>query len=257
MMAVLWLVKMKKIICSLLLTLSFVSLMANANTFKLDRNRVVLEQDVRRGEVRIYNTSDVVQSFKVTLIDMIMTPEGGLRVVDDYDYSAKQFLRVGPRVAKDVLPNQYQKIRLVKKNSIPEGEFRAHLLVESLSKTPIDEQGAVVVTANFKIVIPIFVKNTNEVTHMQVGDVSYHLPESDMSVYLNRLGKGHTSGNLVVRDKQEKELYRINQISLYPELKSREVLVPIKFASVKNKSLKIQVEDVESKEVLSEKVIHL
>lgn len=247
---------MIKIIYAFLLFLALTSFGSVANTFKLDRNRVVLEQDDRRGEIRIYNTSDIVQSFKVSLIDMVMTPEGALKFVDEYEFSAKPFLRVGPRVAKDVLPNQYQKIRLVKKSKLPKGEFRAHLLVESLSQPQLEGEGSVVVTANFKVVIPVFVKNSDESSIMQVGEVMYHSPDSDMSIYLNKQGKGHASGNLVVKKGQE-ELFRINQLSLYPELESREIKAPVKFENTKNQTLSIQIEDVESQEVITEKVIKL
>ncbi|WP_155946182.1 hypothetical protein [Pseudoalteromonas rubra] len=239
----------KRFFTLILLITVFVS-QAWATTFKLDRHRVVLDQDMRRGELRIYNTSDSLQSYRISLIDMQMDKEGILKFAQQYEFSAKPYLRVGPRVAKDVLPKQFQKVRLMKKGKIPEGEFRAHLMVEALSgDDPTEQSGAIQVKANYKVVIPVFIKNTSSVTELSISDITFSKDASNLIVRLNKQGPGHTSANLVVKEAEE-ELFRVNQFSLYPELSQRDMTLPIEYKEVASKKLTIQLEDVESKEPL-------
>lgn len=89
-----------------------------AANFKLDKTRVVLDESSRRDEIRIYNDSDILQSFKVTLIEMEMNEQGALVTVNKYANSAKPFLRVGPRISRDVKPHTFQKVRIIKKKTL-------------------------------------------------------------------------------------------------------------------------------------------
>ncbi|TMP28125.1 hypothetical protein CWB99_01450 [Pseudoalteromonas rubra] len=246
---------MNKAFFTLVLLLSALTSQAWASTFKLDRHRVVLDQETRRGELRIYNTSDSLQSYRVSLIDMEMDATGSLKIADQYQFSAKPYLRVGPRVAKDVLPKQFQKIRLMKKGKIPDGEFRAHLMVEALSASSSQPQsGAVTVRANYKVIIPVFIKNTSSSTELTFGAVAFSKDTKNMLVSLHKQGPGHTSANLVVMEGEE-ELFRINQFSLYPELSQRDMSLPLEYQSLIDKKLTLRLEDVESKELLKEQTV--
>jgi hypothetical protein len=131
--------------------------------FNLDKYRVVLDQKERRTDLRVYNTSDEFISFRVQLLDMAMNENGEIKPIEDYLYSAKNLVRVSPRMAKNVTPHTYQKFRdRDRTRGVKEiGEFRTHLLIEELLPPFEGEVTGMIIRPNLRMIISIFIKNGN------------------------------------------------------------------------------------------------
>ncbi|CAM3933482.1 hypothetical protein PSBY109024_00170 [Pseudoalteromonas byunsanensis] len=194
-----------------------------AASFKLDKTRIVFEQDDRRQEFRIYNDSDRLQSFRVMLTEMQMHEAGHLEAVDEYALSAKDYLRIGPRVARDIPPQSFARIRIIKKGVKEKGEFRSHLMVESLTSEVVKQVSGVFIQPNVKYIIPVFIKNYSAEEKAKATLKKHFISSEDnmLNLVFSREGVGSFSGNLVVKDEQGNELYRANQVSIYPELNQR------------------------------------
>ncbi|WP_440056603.1 hypothetical protein ACSLBF_21070 (plasmid) [Pseudoalteromonas sp. T1lg65] len=198
------------------------SLQTHATNFKLDKTRLVFEKSDRRQEFKIYNDSEKLQSFRVTLTEMTMDLNGNLEPADEYALSAKEYLRVGPRVVRDVPPKGFARIRLIKKGLKSEGEFRSHLMIESLTSERVKKVSGVFIQPNFKYIIPVFLKNYSAEKKAKVTlSKHYYSENKKLLLEFKREGIGSFTGNLVVSTKDGKELFRINQVSIYPELDTR------------------------------------
>ncbi|MCF6435629.1 hypothetical protein [Pseudoalteromonas sp. MMG022] len=196
---------------------------ANANNFKLNKSRIVFEQDDRRAELKIYNESNRLQSYRILLTEMEMNQEGNLVPVEEYTYSAKEYLRVGPRIVRDIPPNSFARIKLIKKGVKERGEFRSHLLIEAIKTEVAKQVAGVFIQPNIKYVIPVFVRNYPDEEKASVVLEKHFVDKNTkaLSLTFKREGLGSYSGNLVVKDMNGKELYRVNQVSIYPELQRR------------------------------------
>ncbi|UAA39857.1 hypothetical protein KIH87_05750 [Paraneptunicella aestuarii] len=230
---------------------------ANAANFKLDKTRVVLDETTSRDEIRIYNDSDVLQSFKVSLIEMEMNEEGSLIEVESYAKSAKPYLRIGPRISRDVKPHTFQKVRIIKKESPKAGEYRSHLVVEALNQEPVKQVSGIFIRPNLKYVIPVFVVQGQEGGELQFGEPVV-TDEGKLDLVMTRTGEGSVSGNIVVTDKNSEEIYRANQVSIYPELSRRMLKTELNIADFKGQSLTFMLEDPkQDNEIVVQRVLTL
>lgn len=235
----------------LISTLSIIFLLiyfpANAAKFKLDKTRIIFEQDERRKEFRIYNDSNQLQSFRVTLTEMKMHDAGHLEGVEEYKFSAKNYLRIGPRIVRDIPPNNFARIRLIKKGVKQKGEFRSHLMIESLTSEVAKKVSGVFVQPNIKYIIPVFVRNFSDDEKSTISLTSHFIEPTNrtLSLIFKRKGISSFSGNLVVHNQNGKEIYRANQVSIYPELQQRIFRTDIKEESIDG-SLLVTMESLEA-----------
>lgn len=224
-----------------------------AANFKLDKTRIVLDDSTRRDEIRIYNEADILQSFKVTLIEMEMNEEGSLVPVDSYEKSAQPYLRVGPRISRDVKPYTFQKVRIIKKKTPEPGEYRSHLLVEALTQEPVKQVSGIFIRPNIKYVIPIFVIQGEERAELEFGTPITD-EEGKLKLVINRRGTGSVSGNIIINDKNDEELFRANQISIYPELNSRSVITSLNHKDLLGQPVSLLFENHQN-EIITQQVI--
>ena len=215
---------------------------ANAGNFKLDKTRIVLDEENRRDEIRIYNESDTLQSYRVSLIEMQMNEEGSLVEVEEYDRSAQPYLRIGPRISRDVKPHSFQKVRIIKSKSPKAGEYRSHLVVEAITQDPIKQVSGIFIRPNLKYVIPIFVRQSQEAGELRFGAPEV-LEDGKLTLNLSKVGQGSVSGNVVVLDKNNEELYRANQISIYPELSHRQLKTELLASDIAGQAISLVFED--------------
>lgn len=222
-----------------LLTLSLPGFTTN---FKLDKTRIVMDETTKREEIRIYNEADFLQSFKVSLIEMKMNDEGALQRVESYEHSAQPYLRIGPRISRDVKPYSFQKVRIIKRGKPKNGEYRSHLMVEALTQVKTDQESGIFVRPNFKYIIPIFVVQGKEQSELSLGEPQA-TEDGNLRLVLKRAGEGSVSGNLVITDKNNEELYRANQVSVYPEIASRTIETSLVFNELKGRPISVQFHD--------------
>ncbi|MFT2111706.1 hypothetical protein [Marinomonas sp. 2405UD68-3] len=223
---------MDLIIRSAIHTICFIFLctvnLSNANDFKLDKTRISFDEKDRRQEFRIYNDSNELQSFRVTLTEMKMHKAGHLESVVDYPLSAKKYLRVGPRISRNIPAKSFAKIRLIKKEVNDIGEFRSHIVVESIKTEAEKKSSGISIQPNIKYVIPVFIRNYSSERKAKVTLKKHRYDNENLSLLFSRNGIGSFSGNLVIQDEKGNELYRANQVSIYPELNQREFRTNIK-----------------------------
>lgn len=213
-----------------------------AANFKLDKTRIVLDESTRRDEIRIYNDSDILQSFKVSLIEMQMTEDGSLVEVESYEKSAEPYLRIGPRISRDVPPYSFQKVRIIKKGSPKPGEYRSHLVIEALNQEPIKQVSGIFIRPNLKYVIPIFVIQGQGKSTMEFGEPLIS-ENGTLGLTLKRQGAGSISGNIIIADKNNEEIFRANQVSIYPELSFRTLDTELLLQDLKGKPITFKFED--------------
>lgn len=245
----------KKTTASILFFWLVISLPISATNFKLDKTRIVMDEDTKREEIRIYNDADFLQSFKVSLVEMKMNEEGALIRVDSYEHSAKPFLRVGPRISRDVKPYSFQKVRIVKKGKPQQGEYRSHLMVEALTEVKTEQESGIVVRPNFKYIIPVFVTQQKSPSDIRIGETQT-TESGHLQLTLLRKGEGSVSGNVVITDKNNEELYRANQVSVYPEVTARTIVTSLLVSELQEQPISIQFQDpTNDNEILTENVI--
>ncbi|MCY7293833.1 fimbria/pilus periplasmic chaperone [Alteromonas sp. a30] len=238
-------------------SLALFTLQASAGNFKLDKTRIVLDEEVRRDEIRIYNESDTLQSYRVSLIEMKMNAEGSLVEVEEYERSAQPYLRIGPRISRDVKPHSFQKVRIIKRKTPKAGEYRSHLMVEAITQDPIKQVSGIFIRPNLKYVIPIFVRHGQEPAELRFGKPGV-TEDGKLNLVLNRLGASSVSGNIVVRDKNNEELYRANQVSVYPEINSRQLNTELLAKDLEGQAISLILEDPSNDdEVVVQQVVKL
>lgn len=231
---------MKKYFKSLLptaigLAVGLLSLTANAE-FNLDKYRVVLDDSERRTDLKVYNTSDDFNSIRVQVVDMQMNENGEIVPAEDYAYSAKKMVRIGPRMAKNITPHTYQKFRVRARSGQEPGEFRTHILIEELLPPYEGEAKGMVIRPNLRMIIPVFIQRGKVDVSVTAADFDFSPTDNTLSFALKRQGNGSAFGNIVIENTQGDVVYRKHNIGIYRELEQRlfSVTLPPEVNSVDN-----------------------
>ncbi len=174
--------------------------------------------------VRIINTSDKPQVYRVSLVNFNQDKNGKLTEVetDDGPY-ARKYLVFSPRQFR-LNPREVQTINVSRRglNELKDGEYVSHLKIQEVNlgepakKDAGDEETvSISLTPLFAVTIPVTIeKGDNLVSKTQV--VSYKKLNNDtLSVTLKRLGNKSSRVNLVVLDANNKELGRLDSVKIY------------------------------------------
>lgn len=98
-------------------------------------SRVVFEERDRSAQVTLLNTGDETGSFRISLIRQQMTEDGQFVTVEDDEpgFYADTMLRYSPRQIT-LPPGQPQVVRLMlrKPRQLEDGEYRSHMLFQSI-----------------------------------------------------------------------------------------------------------------------------
>ncbi|PCK07449.1 MAG: hypothetical protein COA42_14205 [Alteromonadaceae bacterium] len=125
----------------------------------LDKRRILFSDGDRRDEISAMNISSEFQSFRISITDMEMTENGRLKTADNYAFSAREFIRVGPRLGKNVPPGSAQKFRVLKRSQPEEdGEYRTHITIETLLPPAQDHDEGFLVRPSYRYSIPVIIR---------------------------------------------------------------------------------------------------
>lgn len=204
--------------------------------------RVVL--DGRRGtEVILNNIGNEEATYRITLELRRMNDKGRLDDVEaaganDKEKVALEVIRFAPRRVT-LPPNQPQSIRVGMQpmDSLPDGEYRAHMLFRAIPKTPAadaaqDAGGGLKIQLIpiYGISIPVIVRKgkleaTAALTNVRMGkDNEGPTLEFDMS----RKGDKSVFGEIhVTKPGQSEPIAVAKGIAIYPEIASRNVSLPL------------------------------
>ena len=140
---------------ALLLCAVALSTSVSAANMTLDKHRIILTDQHKRDDLSVFNPTSDFQSYRLTVEDFTMTPQGQLHRSPDFAASAKNMLRVGPRLGRNIAPNNSQKFRvMLKGRNLPDGEYRSHIVVEALLP-PMPADDGVYARPNIKYSIPV------------------------------------------------------------------------------------------------------
>ncbi len=204
--------------------------------------RVIL--DSRRGaQVILNNVGDEETTYRISLELRRMTDDGKLADVGDgtaneKEKSAITAIRYAPKRVT-LPPNQPQSIRVGVQGTetLPDGEYRAHLLFQAIPK-PRDVTQDAKVTSEIKIqLIPIYgisipiiirkgsLKATAAIANARLGT---HVEGPALLFDLQRSGEKSVFGEIhVTKPGESKPVIVAKAIAVYPELGSRKVVLDL------------------------------
>ncbi len=200
----------KLITLPLLIAGAFATLMpvtATAGTLSVSEPRILMTSDNKRDEFKVFNTSSEIQTLRISLIDKQMDESGGIKTVENSASSAADYLRVGPRVGKNINPKGFQKFRVrAKLKKMPVGEYRSHLLVESMNPPKEETKAGIHIKPNIKYSIPIIVRN---------GELNAQVAISNARMTENTLENGEKQNLLAFDMSREGDRSVYGDFSLY------------------------------------------
>lgn len=205
--------------------------------------RLVL--DGRRGaEVILNNIGNEEATYRVTLELRRMNDQGRLDDVDiegatEREKAALELIRYAPRRVT-LPPNQPQSIRIGLKpmDSMPDGEYRAHMLFRAIPKTAAAIDTAPNAGGDLKIQlipiygisIPVILRKGNLVATAAISNVRINNGNEGPTLDLDIVRKGDKSvfGEIHVTKPGMSEPITIAKgIAVYPEVSNRSVSLPI------------------------------
>ncbi|MCJ8271761.1 MAG: hypothetical protein MJK04_20470 [Psychrosphaera sp.] len=244
---------LKKIILPLLIASSMAATLptkAFAGTLSVNKPRILMTDKNKRAEFKVFNTSAQVQTLRVSLIEKQMNEMGDIKTVEVSLTSAADFLRIGPRVGKNIGPKDFQKFRVrAKLNKMPKGEYRSHLLVESMNPPTEETKPGIFVKPNIKYSIPIIIRHGD--LHAEVAISNAKLSETVLenadkqtvlTFEMSRIGDRSVYGDFTfyqVTDGKATELTQLVGQAIYTDTDKRLFEINLELPPTKGSQLKI------------------
>jgi P pilus assembly chaperone PapD len=210
--------------------------------------RIVFGSRDRSATVELLNTSDETHTYRLGWMILKATADGQYRLVpatresDKDPHSVANMVIVSPRqVTIEAHGEQVIRLSLRRPSDLPLGEYRAHMTLTQLAdktppqKDPNAKTMDLSLKVNLSFSIPIIVRQgedrdlkvflSNPMLKVQNGATFLNLD-------LNRIsGKFSSYGTINVfwtpPGKSEQKIGTQGNIALYPELKSRHIMIPI------------------------------
>jgi hypothetical protein len=211
--------------------------------------RLVFEGRQRTGQLTLVNTGSQTATYRISLVRLRMTENGGFRPVQEPD-SAEQFadtlVRFSPRRV-ELPPGVPQTVRLQLRlpADLPVGEYRSHLLFRAVpGSAPEDSAGSEPATgveirlrAVYGVSIPIIVRQGALAAEVILSDprvesVPDAEPATQLAVTLNRSGNRSVYGDLtavLVRDGRPDLVVGVARgVAVYTPNTRRTCVVPVR-----------------------------
>ena len=206
--------------------------------------RLILEGRTRTAELALVNIGDRPATFRISFTHMKMMETGDIKEIEvpgPAEALADSLIRYSPRqVILDPHVVQTIRIQLRLPDSLPDGEYRTHMLFRGVppadTVAPIDpkektEGFRILLTPIYGVSIPIIVRHGNTAASVTLTDPKLNLPrtESDtpaLQVRLNRTGTRSVYGNIIVRftpkgGGKEQVVGMANGVAVYTPLPAR------------------------------------
>lgn len=241
--------------------------------------RIVFDASGHGATVYLFNRGDGAATYSIAVIDRVMIPDGQILSVDDAKTnpsqaafaakvtSAKDFIQFTPRRVT-LKPNESQTIRLraLKPDSLPPGEYRTHLTITAVppedagltaeqAVTPGSKELSVRIMPVFSLSIPLIVRQGDVEVRAGLEGPRLTWDETPtgpatgksqkvavISVTIDRLGHNSVYGNVEVRSGDE-VLGAVRGVGVYPEVERRFVKVPLSRPPKPNENLSVVLVD--------------
>ena len=218
----------------------------------------------RVQSVRVINTSDKTQTYRVSVINFTQDENGKLTEVNEHDYSAKKHLTWSPRQFT-LKPHEVQTINLARKSlsNLKDGEYISHFKVAEVDVKRPDEVKAknenpdtlsMNLRALFAVTIPVTIEK-GKTGVRKTSVISYNNVNGEkLNVTLKREGNISSYVNIVILDNKGKELGRVNSVRIYLSAEKLNIDVPLN-TKVKGVNAVLKLEDAKSKkEILRQNI---
>lgn len=215
------------------------------------------QSNKRVRSVRVINTSDKTQTYRVSIVNFIQDKNGKLTEVKDKEGDfAEKYINWSPRQFT-LKPNEMQTVNVARKSmaQAKDGEFVSHLKVAEVSlgapkpQKKQEEAAGMTMTikALFAVTIPVtIVKGDNLVSKTALGTCKL-LDKNTLQVELKRQGNKSSRVNVAVLNQEGKEIGRVNNAKVYMSTSSLNVRIPLKTKNTV-KNLVLKLENAETKE---------
>ena len=237
---------MKKLLVLVLTVITTITPFVNAGTMSVDVQRLIITDNNKRSEFKVFNTSAEVQSIRVSFIEKIMDENGGVKNVEFSPTSAADYIRIGPRIGKNLGPKDFQKFRLrAKLSKLADGEYRSHLLFESMNPPKEETKPGIHIKPNIRYSIPVIIRKGDLNAQIAIKDVALSHNEQKQQVVefnITRNGNRSVYGNIdiyqIVQGKDQLLKTSVGE-AIYTDVKQRKFSIPLEQAINSNSELKI------------------
>ncbi len=243
--------KLTAIVCSLLVSFP---LLISFNAYAVAQlmvtpTRVVFEGNERTTQINLINNGADTGRFKVSFVRKNMTPEGSIIDVEENEpglYS-DEMVRFSPRLVT-LAPGQSQTVRLMlrKKSGTADGEYRSHMLFQSLpdaaatdvkNLTSNDSEGlAIQLIPVVGITIPVIVRQGElsadvSLSGFEIKQANTVKAQSTLALQINREGNKSIYGDIRVYFKPDGGapivIGRLNGIAVYTSVNTRSLSIKL------------------------------
>ena len=215
--------------------------------------RVVFEGNERTKQVNLINNGADTGRFKISFVRKNMTAEGGLKAIEENEpglYS-DEMVRFSPRLVT-LAPGQSQTVRLMlrKKSGTADGEYRSHMMFQSLPDAATTDVSHLTSENTDKlsiqlipvvgITIPVIVRQGNlsedvSLSGFEIKQANTVKAQSVLSLQINREGNKSTYGDFRVYFTPEggvpMVIGRLNGVAVYTSINSRTLDIQLQIPS--------------------------
>lgn len=258
--------KLKKIYLAVLTTLLVAeTAMANISIFPYsvdfsDKSRK------RVQSIRVINSSNNVQTYRVSVVNFDQDEFGRLKEVEVNDQSAKEYLSWSPRQFT-LKPNDVQTINVARKalSNAKDGEYVSHLKISEVdigapkvrpNNAANSDTLSMELRALFAVTIPVTIEKGSSGTNQTSLIAHKNINGEKVNFTFKREGTKSSRFNAVILDEKGVELGRVNGIKIYMTTDTLNIDVPLN-KNVTNVNALLKLEDAKSKEEIFRQTIRL
>lgn len=236
--------------------------------------RVMFTDRDRTQEITLINSSENTNTYRLELGSRKMKEIGGYeQLTEPLDplFKPDETLVFSPRQVT-IPPGGQQRVRISLRRppGLPDGEYRAHLVLRKIGSSEKRKQQTgggmnMQMMINLGFSIPIIVRQGAYDAALKIGTPQFLPPAKEgaparLRVELNRSGKNSISGSIraywTPAGGKETQISELNNINVFHEISKRFVDMNLQRSDIKGGTLRIVVEGLEENknQILDEKV---
>lgn len=231
---------------------------AGAGDLLVSPARVTLDNRNRTAELILSNRGDATDTYRIRLIRMEMTADGGLKeaTAPAAGVDPAGLVRYAPhQITLEPGQTQVLRVMLRKPADLPDGEYRVHMLFQAIppelagTAAPSKDKGkgvSIKLVPIMGLAIPVIVQQGEITAKAGLGDLHLEMEKEQAfaAFHLTRAGNASIYGNLeaTFQPKGGKAIPvgEMNGLAVYPPLDARNVklaLAPPKGVALRNGTL--------------------
>ena len=241
-------------------------------------HRIVLDGRDREARVTLTNSGSASATYRLFFVNYRMTRKGDFdpvtspsAVTDAGDRFLDKMIRFSPRQVE--LPaGETQIVRLMLRlpAALQDGEYRSHLVVQSIPKKELEPRvlqegkARATITTLYGISIPIILRRgkTSAEARFGEGRLETENDQKALLIPLQRTGNASIYGDVTVTLRQPKQkdivIGQSNGLAVYPPLPERELRIPLQLpVGAKGQIHVVFHESEDSRKILAERILEV